>query len=241
MVFPDPSMPSTTNSCPGYWCGASACSASRLGPSLRVGVACPGPLSNGRRWRAAAQQLQLRVGARLDAERPLVARASSSATPWITLRVAPVQALSQAQDRGAAPAPPGAPGSASAAKPRVRLAGLRPPVVAGHQRDDLDLVGLEAPQPAVLDQVVRVPVMPIEADVVSRRRAAGPRTRATPARARAARAPSATGRRATARAAPPAPTCSTRYRHRSASSMTLRRRMSGYRSACAMRCGAVRR
>ena len=43
----------------------------------------------------------------------------------------------------------------------------RAAVIAGDQRDDLDLVGLEAAQVAVLDQVVRMAMMPLVADVVA--------------------------------------------------------------------------
>jgi hypothetical protein len=55
-----------------------------------------------------------------------------------------------------------------AAEIRVALVGLLRrglPVVAGEQRDDLDLLGIEAAEIAVLDQVVRVPVMALVADV----------------------------------------------------------------------------
>ena len=51
-------------------------------------------------------------------------------------------------------------------------------MVAGDERDDLDLVGLEAAQIAVLDQVVRVLVVPlvadVDADVVQERRVLQP-------------------------------------------------------------------
>jgi hypothetical protein len=40
-------------------------------------------------------------------------------------------------------------------------------MVPGGERDDLDLVGIEAAQVAVFDQVVRVFVVPLVADVVA--------------------------------------------------------------------------
>ena len=51
------------------------------------------------------------------------------------------------------------------AVPLVRLLRRRLPMVARDQRDDLDLLRLEAAQVAILDQVVRMPVMPLVADV----------------------------------------------------------------------------
>jgi hypothetical protein len=47
----------------------------------------------------------------------------------------------------------------------VPARGRRPPVIAGDQRDGFDFVGLEPAQIAVLDQIVRMPMMAFVADV----------------------------------------------------------------------------
>ena len=127
---------------------------------------------------------------------------------------AAVERLGQAQDR--APARD----RRRSALPRSSIAlviALRrgAAVVAGDERDDLDLVRLEAAQVAVLDQVVRVPVMPLVADVVADVVQAAPRTRATRARDRRGRGCAWSDRRAPAPARPPAasarpPSCSAR-------------------------------
>ena len=50
-------------------------------------------------------------------------------------------------------------------EPLVRLLRRRLPMVARDERDDLDLPWLEAAEVAVLDQVIRMPVMALVADV----------------------------------------------------------------------------
>ena len=90
------------------------------------------------------------------------------------LRVAAVEALGHAQDRRQHADRL----AQRRGQPRVlfvRSLRRAAPVIAGDQRDDLDLVGIEAAQVAVLDQVVRVPVMALVADVRRRCRAAAPR------------------------------------------------------------------
>ena len=47
----------------------------------------------------------------------------------------------------------------------VRLFRRRLAMIAGDERDDFDLLRIETAQIAVLDQVVRVPVVPLVADV----------------------------------------------------------------------------
>ena len=82
------------------------------------------------------------------------------------LRVAAVEALGQAHDRAEQPDRlPLARGQL--AEPLVALLGLRLPMIPGGEGDDLDLVGIEAAQVPVFDQVVRVFVVPLVADVVA--------------------------------------------------------------------------
>jgi len=47
----------------------------------------------------------------------------------------------------------------------VRALWRRLPMVPGHERDDLDLFRIEATQISILDQIVRMLVMPLVADV----------------------------------------------------------------------------
>src|SRR3954465_16085951 len=155
-------MPSTTNSLPGYSCGCvrlfSICvaadfDAKRLprqsferramtsrGPELELGV-------------ARGSQLQEIVFA------PIV-----KLEPGDGLGVAAIEALGQPQDRRerAHGAPRAAPqiGEAVVLTLRRRLA-----MIARDQRNRFDLVGLEAAQVAVGDQVIGVLVMAFVADV----------------------------------------------------------------------------
>ena len=78
--------------------------------------------------------------------------------------MAAVEALRQAQDGGqGANGSPALPAEVGVAV--VVTVGRRPPVIARDERDGVDLVGLEAAQVAVLDQVVRVLVVALVADV----------------------------------------------------------------------------
>jgi hypothetical protein len=108
-------------------------------------------------------QLQLRVARGSHLQQPIVS-AIVKLDARDRLRVAAVEAFGQAQnrreraDRAAAP-PADVPERAMAFFRR----GLA--VIPRDQRDGLDLVRLEAPQIAVLDQIVRVLVMSLVADV----------------------------------------------------------------------------
>jgi hypothetical protein len=80
------------------------------------------------------------------------------------LRVAAVEAFGEPQDGGERS--DGNPRAApQVAEPVMTALGCRLTVITGHQRDRFDLVGLEAAQVAVLDQVIRVFVMLLVADV----------------------------------------------------------------------------
>jgi len=80
------------------------------------------------------------------------------------LRVAAIEAFRQAQHRRQrAHRPAHAPRQAAEVVMLALRRGLA--MVAGNQRDDLDLVGLEPAQVAVGDQIVRVLVVAFVADV----------------------------------------------------------------------------
>jgi hypothetical protein len=124
------------------------------------------------------------------------------------LRVAAVEAFRHAKNGGQQP--DGAPPIGG----QVGILGLRllwnaAAVVERHERHHLDLLRIEPAEVAVLDQIVRMLVMPrvadVHADVVHQRRVLEPLALAIGAAV-----------------------------HRSASSMVLRRRMSGIRSTCAI-------
>src|SRR5688572_5577549 len=170
VVFPDPSMPSTTNSFPGYSCGVlrlfsirgfTRAQADRLsqdpferryltmgGPELELGVACCSQLDEV--LLAALVHLHARHG----------------------LRVTTIECLGKPQDRGER-AHGLSPSRAERIEVAVRLLGGRFTVIPRHERDDLGFCRLEAAQVAVLDEVVRVlvmaPIADVRADVVQQR------------------------------------------------------------------------
>ena len=172
VVFPDPSMPSTTNSFPGYSCGwlrlfsirssagahADGFAHERLerfdltmrGPELELGVA--GCAKFDEVFLAAV--VQLHAGDRL--------------------RVAAIERFGQPENRGQTCAPPRAASAAARANGSCDFFGGDLAVIAGDERDHVDFFRLEAAQIAVLDQVVRVLVMAriadVRADVVQQRR-----------------------------------------------------------------------
>ena len=80
------------------------------------------------------------------------------------LRMAAVEALGEPQDRGQRADRP-ARAAPHVSEPVVTPLGRRLAVVARHERDRFDLVGFEAAQVAVLDQVMRVFVMLLVADM----------------------------------------------------------------------------
>ena len=134
-------------------------------PTLRSGAACRvDPLE--RRRRAGAPPRARAPHRRRRAAAPGTRRPVVQLQLGDDLRVAAVEAFRQPHDR--APAPCTVRARAAVRGPRIPRAiffGVAAPVVAGDQRDDLDLRRLEAAQVAVLDQVIRVLVMPLVADV----------------------------------------------------------------------------
>ena len=108
-------------------------------------------------------ELQLRVACRAQLQQVVVA-AIVELEAGDGLRVTPIQALREPQNRGKraddAPGPAGQP-----REPLVLALGRGLPMVAGDEGDRLDLVGLEAAQIAVLHEVIRVFVMALVADM----------------------------------------------------------------------------
>ena len=178
-----------------------------------------------RRVAVGRPQLELRVAARPDLQQGVLA-AIVQLEPGDGLRVAAVEALGQTQDRRQRPDGPPAL-AAEVAVVVVAALGRGLPMVARDQRDGFDLVGLEAPQIAVLDQVVRVLVMAlvadVDADVVQQRGVFEPLALAIGQPVDAARLIEQRDRPAARPAArAPASSCSARPAR-----TTLRRRMSG--------------
>src|SRR5688500_8754908 len=171
VVFPDPSMPSTTNSFPGYSCGvlrlfsirgSTRADANRFsqrafqrryltlgGPELQLGVARCSKFDE--IFFTAIVQLHARDG----------------------LRMATIERLGEPQNRSQG-AHRAAPLRTKRAEIGVRFLWRRLAVIPRHQRDDLRFRRLETPQMTVLDEVVRVLVMPriadVRADVMQQRR-----------------------------------------------------------------------
>jgi hypothetical protein len=108
-------------------------------------------------------QLQLRIAGRAQLQQVVVA-AVVQLKAADRLRVAAIEALGEAQDGRQRPH------RAARTPPQIGEAVVFPfrralPVIAGDQRDGLDFIRLEAAQIAVLDEIVRVLVMPLVADV----------------------------------------------------------------------------
>src|SRR5215471_18900425 len=162
VVFPDPSIPSTTNSLPGYSCGcvsvfsmsdSAHLDAKRLagqtlerrrvtgrGPQLQLGVACGAHLQE----IVVASVVELEAGNRL--------------------RVAAIETFREAQQRRErSDDPPSA--SRQLAEPVVLALRRGLPMIARDQRDRLDFLGLEAPEIPIFDQIVRMFVVALIADV----------------------------------------------------------------------------
>src|SRR5476649_259382 len=162
VVLPEPSIPSTTNSLPGYSCGCvrlfSICVAADLDAERLSRQAFE--------WSGVARgrpELQLRVARRPQLEKIVVA-AIVELEAGDGLRVAAIEALRQPQDRRQrAHRPPRAP--AQIAEAVVLPLGRRLTVIARDERDGFDLVRLEAAQVAVLHEIVRVLVVAFVADV----------------------------------------------------------------------------
>src|SRR5262245_53039755 len=160
-------MPSTTNSFPGYACAVvrllSMCRRFLVGPGDLEAERLAEHLLERRHVPMGGPELQLRVAVRPETSEVVVAaRVEIEATEG--LGVAAIQALGQAHDRRQCLDGP-AQRSAQVAVTLVSLFRGRLPVISRDERDHLGLLRLEAAKIAVLDQVVRVTVMPLVADV----------------------------------------------------------------------------
>ena len=110
-------------------------------------------------------QLQFRVARRSQPDHPAIVGLFDVETGH-RLRVAAIEAFRQPEKRGQHPdAPPIRPSQFAVALVRFSRRGLA--VIARDERHDFDLVGIEATQVAVLDEVVRMFVMALVADVQS--------------------------------------------------------------------------
>src|SRR6185295_2785111 len=178
VVLPDPSMPSTTNSLPGYSCGRVRLVSMGIDGRVLLQAADFEPQRFAghafERGRVARRGPQLELGVAGGAQlQQVVVAAIVDVEAGDALRMAAIEALGEPQHRrqradDAARAP------RQIAEPLV-LSFRRPlAVVARDQADGLDLLRLEAAQVAVLDQVVGVLVVSLvadmDADVVQDRR-----------------------------------------------------------------------
>src|SRR5579872_5114401 len=168
VVFPDPSIPSTTTNLPGYSCGCISVlsmSVFRLGrePSRFDAERLAGHPLEGRGVALRRPELQLRVARRSDLQQIVVA-AVMELDRGHTLRMAAIEALGEPQD--GRERSHGAPFLAlQIAESLVAALRRRLAMVARHERHDFDFVRLEAAEVAVADQIVRVPVMAFVTDV----------------------------------------------------------------------------
>src|SRR3990172_6894492 len=168
VVLPDPSMPSTTNSFPGYSCGVvRLLSMWRL--FLVIGpphLEADGPVEHALERRGMAvrgPELQLRVARRAQPRKIIVvARVEIDAAEG--LRVTPIEPLGEPDDGGERPdGAPQRPAERGVAVVRLLRRGLA--VVARDERNHLDLVRLQSAQIPILDQIVRMTVVALVADM----------------------------------------------------------------------------
>src|SRR6266542_2087113 len=166
VVLPDPSMPSTTKSFPGYSCGCVRLFSIWLTALVRrpgLGAADFEP-----QWLAChpferrgvparGPELQLRV-TRCPQLEQIVLTAIVQVESSDRLRMAAIETLRQAQDRGER-ADRRARAPAHVAESVVTAFGCDLTMVARHERDGFDFVRLESAQVAVLDQIVGMFVM----------------------------------------------------------------------------------
>src|SRR6266487_405019 len=168
VVFPDPSIPSTTNSLPGYSCGCVRLFSIGVSGRLRRDAAdfnaqrfAHHPFER-RRVPRGRPEFEFDVSRRAQLQQVVVAPIVEL-QPRDRLSVAAIQALRQAKDgrQRAHGAPRAAPQVAEAvvAPLRRRLA-----MIARDECNRLDFVRFEAAQVAILDQIVRVLVMPLVTD-----------------------------------------------------------------------------
>ena len=108
-------------------------------------------------------ELELDVARRAQ-PREIVVAARIQVDSRNRLRVTPVQALGETDNRGQRLDRP-APRPVEVAVAVVRLLGRGLPMISGNECDDLDFLGIETSQIAVLDEVIRVAVVTFVADM----------------------------------------------------------------------------
>src|SRR5438094_7534949 len=141
VVFPDPSMPSTTNSFPGYSCGLVRVFNIRGFTHFNAKRFSEHPLE----WLgvpARRPQLELRIARRPKLQQPIVA-AVVQIEGGDGLRVTAIEALGQPEHRRQRPDRAAAL-ARQLAEARVPLLRGRTTMIPRQERDCLDLVGLEA-------------------------------------------------------------------------------------------------
>src|SRR5688500_11997846 len=168
VVFPEPSMPSTTNSFPGYSWGVVSLFNMRF-PFLQIQ---PGQLEPYRpaeypfeRTHVPVRrpEFQLRFVGRSE-PRQVIILPRIEIDAGNRLRVAAVETFGQ-PDHGGQSLDDPLQFRRKVLEPLVRLLRHRLAVIARNERDDLDLLRFEPAQIAVLDQVVGVLVVPLVTDV----------------------------------------------------------------------------
>ena len=108
-------------------------------------------------------QLELRITVGAE-PREIIVPAREEVNPGKRLRVAPIESLGQPHNCRQHPHRR-AKGAVEIAVSLVRFLRGRLPMVAGDERDDLDLLRIEAPQISILDQVIGMPVVAVIADM----------------------------------------------------------------------------
>ena len=142
-------------------CGAGRRSAGAAAASSRTGF--PSSALEGLQMAVGGPHLELGIPGRVDLQQRVVA-AVAKIEAGNGLRVAAIEALGYAQDRRER-----AHGLAQRRRqPRVlfvRSLRRASTMIAGDERHDFDLVRVEAAEIAIPDQIVRMPMMPLVADV----------------------------------------------------------------------------
>src|SRR6185436_4750791 len=162
VVFPEPSIPSTTNSFPGYSWGFVRL----FNMGLSAHFHPQGPSDRALEWRSVpcgGPQFELGVARRPQLEQGIFA-AIVQLEVCNRLRMTAIEALCKPQHRGEGPddLPPLL---RKLLVPRVTPLGRLAAMVPREKRDRLDLVGFEPAQVAVPDQVIRMLVVSFVADV----------------------------------------------------------------------------
>src|SRR5262245_28306547 len=162
VVFPDPSMPSTTNSLPGYSCRFSRLFNIGLSAHFHAQRLADQPLE-GRRLARGRPNLELRIAVGLKQEQRVFAPIMEFEARDC-LRVASIEPLCQAKHgRERSDHLPQLARQLAVAVVVTRGRGAA--MIPRHEGEGLDLLGVEPPEVSVLDEIVRVSVMALVADV----------------------------------------------------------------------------